>query len=187
MRSLGFASPNQPRQEYNRLNPCRRRLVGELNSTRRRLSSLARRGPAGRSTRSGGAFRHAFWPGAARRCRPAAQGTLRPNTSYAAPRLSDSNTARMGRGEQPTAFVRRVTARNQHSDSESEPREPRPNRRTVNQRQPGTGLTHEQPGASATPGRRHFRHRNPPGGRSLTARISCVADEPRPFGPTARR
>ena len=47
MRSLGFALPNRPRQKYDRLNPCRRRLVGELNSTRTRLGELARRGPAG--------------------------------------------------------------------------------------------------------------------------------------------
>ena len=47
MRSLGFAAPNRPRQKYDRLNPCRRRLVGELNSTRTRLGELARRGPAG--------------------------------------------------------------------------------------------------------------------------------------------
>ena len=44
---LGFAPPNQPRQKHNRLNLCRRRLVGELNSTARRFGQLARRGPAG--------------------------------------------------------------------------------------------------------------------------------------------
>ena len=47
MRSLGFAAPRLPGEKYSRLNLYRRRLVGELNSTRRRLDRLARRGPAG--------------------------------------------------------------------------------------------------------------------------------------------
>ena len=92
----------------------------------------------------------------------------------AAPRLSDSNTSRWGRGERPPNSVRRVSARLQDQYSESEPREPRPNRQPVNRRQPGARLTYEQTSDSATPGRRHFRHRYPPGGRSLTAHISCV-------------
>ena len=187
MRSLGFAAPRQPRQNHYRLNACRRRLVRELNSTSRRFGQLARRGPAGRSTRSGGAFRLDFWPGAARRRQAAAQDAVRSSSPFAAPRHSGSNTARLGRGKRPPDSVRRVCAQLQDRDTEAEPREPRSNRRPGHRQRPGAELTCERPGASATPGRRHIRFRRPPGGGSLTARISCVAAEPRPRRSTERR
>ena len=187
MRSLGFASPRSTRQKHSRLNACRRRPVTNTTLPEDAFAHWPGEGRRANSTRSGGAFRRAFWPGATRRCRPAAPGALRSSTPYAMPRFSDSNTARLGRGQRPPNFVRRVYARIQHCDSESEPREPRPNRRPVYRRQPGAGLTYERPGALATPGRRHIRRRRPPGGGSLTARISCVAAEPRPICPTTRR
>ena len=104
----------------------------------------------------------------------------------AAPRLSDSNTSRWGRGERPPNFVRRVSARLQDRDSESEPREPRPNRRTVHWKRPGAELNLERPSALATASGRHLRRFTSPGGGSLTARISCVAGEPGPTRPTTR-
>ena len=50
-------------------------------------------------------------------------------------------------------------------------------------------LRSERPDSLATIPRRRFRYTNsalPPGGGSLTARISCVAGEPRPCRPTTR-
>ena len=186
MRSLGFALPNRPRQKHNRLNVCRRGLVGELNSTRRRLRELARQGPAGKLDPQRRCSQTCFLAGSGATMLSSGRDAVRPSTPYASPRLSDSNAARLGRGEQPADVVRRVSARVRDCDSDSKPREPRPNRRTVNRRQPGAELSYEQPGALATPGRRHLRTRKPPGGGSLTARISCVAGEPRPRRPTIR-
>ena len=184
MRSLGFASPRSTRQKHSRLNACRRRPVTNTTLPEDAFAHWPGEGRRANSTRSGGAFRRAFWPGATRRCRPAAPGALRSSTPYAMPRFSDSNTARLGRGEQPIDVVCRVSARDQDHDADSEPRDLRPSRRPVHRRHLGAGLDIERPDTRAPPGRRHLRTRKPPGGGSLTARISCVAGEPRPCCPT---